>query len=84
MCDFALDLEDLARHHGVPDAATYFAADLKRLDPLEEAGLLQRDGLTLRVTPQGRLLVRIVAMQFDRYLHDAAALLQAPRYSRVI
>ena len=84
MCDFALDLEDLAQHHGVPDAATYFAADLNRLHPLEEAGLLQRDGLTLRVTPQGRLLVRIVAMQFDRYLHDAAALLQAPRYSRVI
>ena len=84
MCDFALDLQDLAQRHGLRDAQTYFAADLKRLEPLEQAGLLQRDGLALRVTPQGRLLVRVIAMQFDRHLHDAASLLQAPRYSRVI
>jgi oxygen-independent coproporphyrinogen-3 oxidase len=84
MCDFALDLEALARRHGVDDAAAYFHADLQRLLPLQEAGLLERDGLQLRVTPQGRLLVRVVAMQFDRHLHDAAALLQGPRYSRVI
>jgi oxygen-independent coproporphyrinogen-3 oxidase len=84
MCDFALDLLALAQRHGVADAAAYFAADLKRLQPLEQAGLVQREGLQLRVTPQGRLLVRIIAMQFDHYLHDQAALLQAPHYSRVI
>ena len=84
MCDFALDLTALAQRHGVTDAAAYFAADLQRLQPLEQAGLAQREGLHLRVTPQGRLLVRILAMQFDHHLHDQAALLQAPRYSRVI
>ncbi len=84
MCDFALDLQALAQRHGLHDAADHFAADLQRLQPLEQAGLLQREGLKLRVTPQGRLLVRIIAMQFDRPLHDAAALLQTPRYSRVI
>ncbi len=84
MCDFALDLQALAQRHGLHDAAGHFAADLQRLQPLEQAGLLQRERLRLRVTPQGRLLVRIIAMQFDRHLHDAAALLREPRYSRVI
>ncbi len=84
MCDFALDLPALAQRHGVADAAAYFSADLQRLQPLEQAGLVQRQGLHLRVTPQGRLLVRIIAMQFDHHLHDKAALLQTPRYSRVI
>jgi oxygen-independent coproporphyrinogen-3 oxidase len=84
MCDFALDLGDLAAAHGIADPATYFAADLRRVQPLLDAGLAQRDGLRLEVTPQGRLLVRVIAMQFDRYLHDAATQLAGPRYSRVI
>ncbi len=84
MCDFALDLDDLARAHGVADARRYFDADLARIAPLQEAGLVECEGLFLRVTPQGRLLVRIVAMQFDHYLHDARAQVQVPRYSRVI
>ncbi len=84
MCDFALDLGALAAAHGIDDAQAYFAADLRRVAPLVDAGLVQCDGLRLQVTPQGRLLVRIVAMQFDRYLHDPAAQLGAPRYSRVI
>lgn len=86
MCDFHLDLRALAVEHGV-DAATTFAADLQRLAPLEQAGLVTRsgpDGLELQVTPQGRLLVRVVAMQFDAYLHQSRQTLQQPRYSRVI
>lgn len=83
MCDFALDLSVSAGAHGVADAGAYFADDLERLRPLEQAGLIERDGLRLRVTPRGRLLVRIVAMQFDRHLHAAGAQ-QAPRFSRVI
>jgi oxygen-independent coproporphyrinogen-3 oxidase len=86
MCDFRLDLRALAAEHGV-DAATTFAADLQRLAPLEQAGLVTRsgpDGLELQVTPQGRLLVRVVAMQLDAYLHQPHRAPQQPRYSRVI
>uniref|UniRef100_UPI00404B5EE5 oxygen-independent coproporphyrinogen III oxidase n=1 Tax=Candidatus Roseilinea sp. TaxID=2838777 RepID=UPI00404B5EE5 len=86
MCDFHLDLQALADAYQV-DAATTFAADLQRLKPLEEAGLVVREGpqgLQVRVTPQGRLLVRVVAMQFDSYLHQPRAQLLQPRYSRVI
>ncbi|MDE2479963.1 MAG: oxygen-independent coproporphyrinogen III oxidase [Betaproteobacteria bacterium] len=84
MCDFSLDLDQLAARHGVADAEACFADDLKRLRPLAQAGLIEIDGPRLQVTPRGRLLVRVIAMQFDRRLHDAAAQLQAPRYSRVI
>lgn len=86
MCDFQLDLRTLAAQHGV-DAETTFAADLQRLGPLQDAGLVTRDGadgLHLRVTPKGRLLVRVVAMQFDAYLHQPREQVLQPRYSRVI
>jgi len=86
MCDFQLDLRALAAQHGV-DAETTFGADLQRLGPLEDAGLVVRDGadgLHLRVTPKGRLLVRVVAMQFDAYLHQPREQALQPRYSRVI
>ncbi|MDE2268955.1 MAG: coproporphyrinogen III oxidase, partial [Betaproteobacteria bacterium] len=69
------------------DAAATFALDLQRLKPLEDAGLVVREGpqgLRVQVTPQGRLLVRIVAMQFDGYLHQPREQLLQPRYSRVI
>ncbi len=84
MCDFHLDLGALAARHGVDDPQQRFDADLRRLQPLVQAGLLELDDLRLLVTPQGRLLVRVIAMQFDRRLHDASAQLQAPRYSKVI
>ena len=86
MCDFHLDLHALSAEYGV-DAKATFAADLQRLKPLEEAGLVTREGaegLHVHVTPQGRLLVRVVAMQFDGYLHQPREQLLQPRYSRVI
>lgn len=84
MCDFSLDLEQLGARHGVVDVEAGFAPELGRLRPLEQAGLLVVDGLRLQVTPRGRLLVRVIAMQFDRRLHDPASAPRAPRYSRVI
>jgi oxygen-independent coproporphyrinogen-3 oxidase len=51
--------------------ASVFAAELARLSPLEDDGLVVRlrDG-GLCVTPLGRLLVRNVAMVFDAYLPE--------------
>lgn len=67
MCNLALDFTALSARLGI-DFAHYFAAELESLDDLEADGLVRRqtDGLT--VTDVGRLLVRIVAMRFDRYL----------------
>ncbi len=83
MCDFQLDLQQLAEEFGV-DPQAQFAADLRRLAPLQQAGLVERDGWQLTVTPRGRLLVRVLAMQFDAYLHDTRAQIEPRRYSQVI
>lgn len=67
MCDFELDTRHLGERHGI-DFAGEFAAELTELQALEEDGLVTWSGPVLRITPVGRLLVRNVAMVFDRYL----------------
>ena len=44
-------------------------------------GLVTLDGKSVTVTARGRLLVRTVAMQFDKYLRDASA---TAKYSKLI
>ena len=68
-----------ARHRLLFDE--YFLRDLQRLRPLAADGLVKEDAHAIRVTSQGRLLLRNIAMCFDAYLGGAA---QAARYSRVI
>ena len=58
-----------------------FAAELLALAPLAADGLVEVTPTLIRVTERGRLLVRTVAMVFDRHLREARA---AARYSRVI
>ena len=47
--------------------ATYFSDALERLRPLAEDGLATVSGERVAATPPGRLLLRIIAMCFDRY-----------------
>ena len=72
-CYGAIDLERLGRRHGI-DAVEYFASELKRLELLERDGLVEVDeGLKVRLRfPLGRLLTRVVAAVFDRYLPEEA------------
>ena len=80
MCYDVLDYSDFKSRHGV-DAAAYFAVEIERLRPLIEDGLIRMDGDGIHVTPTGRLLLRSVAMVFDRYIN---ADLQGQRYSKAI
>ncbi|MBK6601702.1 MAG: oxygen-independent coproporphyrinogen III oxidase [Betaproteobacteria bacterium] len=80
MCNFELDFAAVGSEFGIP-FAEYFAPDLAALQPLAADGLVELDARSLRVTPRGRLLVRTVAMQFDRYLREAQVKAQ---YSKVI
>ncbi len=80
MCDFELDFTALGRRHDISFAGM-FAPELTALAPLAADGLVEISSDRLRVTPRGRLLVRTVAMTFDRYLRDAT---QKAKYSRVI
>ncbi len=77
MCDFAVDLAAVAARHGRKDLN--FAPEFERLQRFLDDGLAERDGLTIRVTPRGRLLVRSIAAAFDAYFSAAAG-----RHARAI
>ncbi len=51
----------------------YFAADLLRLAPLVADGLVTHTPASIAATSRGRLLLRIIAACFDRYLHQSEA-----------
>ena len=80
MCHGELDMAAFGARHGI-DFADYFAPGLQRLQALCDDGLARRDDNLIAATTAGRPLLRLLAMCFDRYLHQE----QAPqRYSRAI
>jgi len=80
MCDFVLRPAEIEARHGIR-FAEYFDLEVAALAPLAADGLVEVTPDAIRVTPKGRLLVRPVAMLFDRHLREAA---EQKRYSRVI
>jgi oxygen-independent coproporphyrinogen III oxidase len=80
MCRFTVSFERVEDAHAIA-FHEYFATELEALKPLAEDGLIQIRSDEIAVTPRGRLLVRSVAMVFDRYLREQR---EHARYSRVI
>jgi oxygen-independent coproporphyrinogen-3 oxidase len=73
-----IDKTDLAATFTV-NFDEYFAPELKRMHILAEEGLVTLDDAAIRLTaPLGRLLVRVVAAAFDRYLPADAFLKGLP------
>ena len=80
MCHFELSIESIEIAHLI-DFRKYFAAELGELDEMVEAGMVEVTPQWLSVLPRGRMLVRAIAMVFDKYLrHDR----ERTRYSRII
>jgi oxygen-independent coproporphyrinogen-3 oxidase len=48
----------------------YFAPELRKLNNLEQDGLVTVQPECIEVTTKGRLLVRIACMVFDRHLRE--------------
>jgi oxygen-independent coproporphyrinogen-3 oxidase len=71
MCRGEIDIEGIERRHRI-DFGTYFAPALQRMRPLIEDGLATASRTLIRATPRGRLLLRVIAMCFDRYVPVAA------------
>ena len=79
--------------HGLAGKRT-FASELRALAPREEAGLVRVGDERIVITPQGRLLVRRIAMVFDSHLRQAGTerAVEAggkpvgfvPRYSKLV
>ena len=80
MCDFEVRWAGIEATHGI-DPRRYFAAALAELVPMEQAGAIRIDDQGVAVLPRGRLLVRAVAMAFDRYLKHHAP--SGATYSRL-
>jgi len=80
MCHFELSIQSIEIAHLI-DFRSYFAEELTDLVEMEAAGLVKMDGDWISVMPAGRLLVRGIAMIFDRYLRADR---ERARYSRVI
>lgn len=80
MCHFELSIESFEVSHLI-DFRSYFAPELAALRDMEKAGLLEIGDQWISVLPRGRMLVRAIAMVFDRYLRSDR---ERARYSKVI
>ncbi len=67
MCSAPLVMAAINSAHGI-DFETYFAREMSLLQQYADAGLITIEREAIRVTAQGRLFVRAVAMVFDHYL----------------
>jgi oxygen-independent coproporphyrinogen-3 oxidase len=75
-----LSIESIEIAHLI-DFKSYFAAELADLKEMEQAGLIEVDDQWITVLPSGRMLVRVIAMAFDKYLRSDR---ERVRYSKVI
>ncbi len=82
MCNLQILKTEVSRQFGI-DFDRYFAAELVDLEPFVRDGLLTMEADRILVKPEGRLVIRNIAMVFDRYLREAKAG-EADRYSRTI
>lgn len=80
MCHFELSIDSIEIAHLIK-FDEYFAEELEDLRAMEQAGLLSVSDKWISVQPPGRLLVRGIAMVFDRYLRADR---ERARYSKVI
>jgi oxygen-independent coproporphyrinogen-3 oxidase len=71
MCHGLLDIEALEARHTIR-FTHYFSSAMTRLRSLQEDGLIEITPAKLCLTPQGQLLMRVVAMAFDAYLAPVA------------
>jgi len=70
MCYDSLSFDDFGREHDI-DFRDYFADEIKRLARLADDGLIELDDSGVAITQKGRLLLRSIAMVFDRYIDQS-------------
>jgi oxygen-independent coproporphyrinogen-3 oxidase len=80
MCHSKVSIAAVEDAHGIV-FEDYFATELEALGALADDGLVEVTPDRIIVTPRGRLLVRTVAMVFDRFLRQQR---ESARYSRII
>lgn len=81
MCQGEVDVLALEERHDI-NFEVYFAQDLVRLAALQADGLVEVSPGRITATSRGRLLLRIIAACFDRYLHQPQT--EPARFSKAI
>jgi oxygen-independent coproporphyrinogen-3 oxidase len=83
MCNFRIDTAAVSRRYGI-DFSAYFVDDLALLRVQESEGLVRIGPDRIEATPTGELLVRNLAMCFDRYMREKHASDAKPVFSRTV
>jgi oxygen-independent coproporphyrinogen-3 oxidase len=68
MCHDGLQIREFENEHGI-SFKSYFQNELKNLTPLVNDGLVRVDDGEIEITASGRLLLRSIAMVFDRHMN---------------
>lgn len=71
MCDMGLTYTEIEKKYGII-FDSYFSEAVARLAPLVSDDLVRVSDDHIKVTQDGRLFLRNIAMCFDRYLHKSA------------
>ena len=74
--------DEISREFGI-DFDSYFADDLRRLEPAAEDGLVVLGSNEIRATWLGRIFIRNLAMVFDPYL-EKQQLTAKPLFSKTL
>ena len=80
MCHFEVSKEAIETTHMIK-FDEYFKRELAELKQFQDEGLAENTPEWVTVTPKGKLLVRAIAMQFDRYLRSDE---RVRRYSKIV
>ncbi|HSQ10249.1 MAG TPA: oxygen-independent coproporphyrinogen III oxidase, partial [Burkholderiaceae bacterium] len=80
MCHFEVSKESIDTTYLIK-FDDYFKTEIAELKLFEDEGLVENTPEWITVTPKGKLLVRAVAMTFDRYLRADH---RARRYSKIV
>ncbi len=80
MCYDRLDFDAFDASHGI-EFRDYFESEIERLQPLASDELIEVDADGISITAKGRLLLRCIAMVFDRHLNEIDT---DKRFSRAI
>ena len=70
MCYDSLSFDEFGKDRDI-DFREYFSAEIKHLAPLAADGLIELDESGIVITQKGRLLLRSIAMVFDRYINQS-------------
>ncbi|RMH80024.1 MAG: oxygen-independent coproporphyrinogen III oxidase [Acidobacteria bacterium] len=79
MCNFFCSFERIEKVFDI-DFKEHFSSELEELEDMERDGLLKLEEGAIRVLPEGKLLIRNIAMVFDQYIKSKGE----RRFSRTI